>query len=85
MEVTPEGFSRMTRFLTDCADKHSKGNIVFILEGGYNLDGLWISNKEVVEELLDKKKSDYNVLEDTPQVDSIIENVKKEYSAYWDF
>lgn len=85
MKVTPEGFSRMTRFLTDCADKHSKGNIVFILEGGYNLDGLWISNKEVVEELLDKKKSDYSVLEDTPQVDSIIENVKKEYSAYWDF
>ncbi len=85
MKVTPEGFAKQTRFLTDYADKYSNGNIVFILEGGYNLDGLWISNKEVIEELLDKKTSDYRVLEDTPQVISIIENVKKEYSKYWDF
>lgn len=85
MKVTPAGFAKMTRFLTDSADKHSKGNIVFILEGGYNLDGLWISSKEVIEELLDKKKSDYSMIEDTHQVDSIIENVKKEYSAYWNF
>jgi len=85
MKVTPEGFAKMTRFLTDRADKHSKGNIVFILEGGYNLDGLWVSSKEVVEELLDKKTSDYSVREDIPQVNSIIENVKKAYSQYWDF
>lgn len=85
MKVTPEGFAKQTRFLTDLADKYCRGKVVFILEGGYNLDGLWISSKEVVEELLDKKKSDYSVLEDTAQVDSIIENVKKEYSKYWDF
>ena len=85
MKITPEGFAKQTRFLTDAADKHSNGNIVFILEGGYKLDGLWISNKEVLEELLDKKKSDYSVIEDTLEVDSIIENVKKEYSDYWDF
>ena len=85
MKVTPEGFAKQTRFLTDSADRHSNGNIVFILEGGYNLDGLWISNKEVVEELLDKKQSDYNIIKDTAKVDSIIENVQKEYSKYWDF
>lgn len=85
MKITPEGFAKQARFLTDAADKHSNGNIVFILEGGYNLDGLWISNKEVLEELLDKKKSNYSVVGDTSQVDSTIENVKKEYSEYWDF
>ena len=85
MKVTPEGFAKMTRFLTDCADKHSNGNIVFMLEGGYNLDGLWISTKEVIEELLDKKTSNYSIVEDITQADSIIENVKKEYSKYWDF
>lgn len=85
MKVTPEGFAKQARFLTDCADKYSNGNIVFILEGGYNLDGLWICHKEVIEELLDIKHSDYRVIEDTPQVDSIIESVKKEYSEYWKF
>ncbi len=85
MKVTPQGFSKMTRFLTDAADKHCQSNIVFILEGGYNLDGLWVSIKEVVEELMDKKLSDYKLSESNPQIYSIIEDVKKAYTAYWTF
>ncbi|MEQ9618642.1 MAG: histone deacetylase [Deltaproteobacteria bacterium] len=85
MKVTPEGFSKMTRFLTDAADKYSGGKIVFILEGGYNLDGLWISTKEVTEELLDKKHSGYEPSESNSEADLIINKVKKEYSGYWNF
>lgn len=85
MKVTPEGFAQMTRLLTDAAGKHCGGKIVFLLEGGYNLDGLWICTKEVTEELLDKKKSDYSNPNEKTAVDEILENVKKTYSKYWKF
>jgi acetoin utilization deacetylase AcuC-like enzyme len=40
MEVTPAGFSRMTRLLMDLASEHCPGRLVFTLEGGYRLDAL---------------------------------------------
>ncbi|MCK5709191.1 MAG: histone deacetylase, partial [Deltaproteobacteria bacterium] len=85
MKVTPEGFAKLTRLLTDAADKICDGKIVFLLEGGYNLDGLWISTKEVIEELLDKKKTGYKLSTSETKVDSLIDNIKKVYSDYWDF
>jgi acetoin utilization deacetylase AcuC-like enzyme len=85
MKVTPEGFAKMTRFLTDTAQKHCGGKIVFILEGGYNLDGLWISTKEVIEELLDKRRSSYESPEGPTEADLITDRIKKDYSEYWEF
>ena len=85
MKVTPEGFAKMTRFLTDAAEKYSGGKIVFILEGGYNLDGLWISTKEVLEELLDKKRTAYDSPGEPTGADLIIDRVKKDYSPHWKF
>jgi len=85
MKVTPEGFAKLTRLLTDAADKVCDGKIVFLLEGGYNLDGLWISTKEVIEELLDKKRTEYKLSVSETKVDSLIENIKKVYSDYWEF
>jgi acetoin utilization deacetylase AcuC-like enzyme len=40
MEVTPAGFSRMTRLLMDLAAECCPGRLVFTLEGGYRLDAL---------------------------------------------
>jgi len=85
MKVSPEGFAKLTRLLTDEADKICDGKIVFLLEGGYNLDGLWISTKEVIEELLDKKKTEYKLSVSETNVDSLIDNIKKIYSDYWEF
>jgi acetoin utilization deacetylase AcuC-like enzyme len=85
MKVAPEGFAKLTRQLTDQADKVCNGNIIFLLEGGYNLDGLWISTKEMLEELLDKKRSDYDIGDTKTKADDLIENIKKVYSDYWDF
>jgi len=85
MKVSPQGFAKLTRLLTDEADKICDGKIVFLLEGGYNLDGLWISTKEVIEELLDKKKTEYKLSVSETNVDSLIDNIKKIYSDYWEF
>ncbi|MEM7009177.1 MAG: histone deacetylase [Thermodesulfobacteriota bacterium] len=85
MRVTPEGFAKLTRMLTDMADKVCDGKIIFLLEGGYNLDGLWISTKEMLEELLDKKHSDYDIGNVETNADNLIQEVKNAYSAHWKF
>lgn len=85
MKVSPEGFAKLTRQLTDQADKVCNGNIIFLLEGGYNLDGLWISTKEMLEELLDKKHSSYDIGNTETKADKIIESTKKILSEYWKF
>ena len=40
IELSEEGFGRMTRMLIDVADAHCGGRIVSALEGGYNLRAL---------------------------------------------
>lgn len=48
MHVTAEGFGNMGQLLMEAADELCNGKIAFFLEGGYSLDGL----KESVKELL---------------------------------
>jgi acetoin utilization deacetylase AcuC-like enzyme len=40
MKVTPAGFAALTRMVRTIADQHSKGRLISVLEGGYNLPGL---------------------------------------------
>ena len=40
IELSEEGFERMTRLLVDVADRHCGGRVVSALEGGYNLRAL---------------------------------------------
>ncbi|MBI4228286.1 MAG: histone deacetylase [Deltaproteobacteria bacterium] len=85
MNLTPNGFAQLTRFLNEAAEIHSGGNIIFILEGGYNLEGLWLSTKEVIEELIEKKKTSYPETDVKTRADSIIADVKSTHSQFWKF
>src|SRR5262249_53167960 len=38
--LTDEDFAELTTLLLDMADKHARGRLVSVLEGGYNLSGL---------------------------------------------
>ncbi len=40
MKVTAEGYAELTRIVKTIAEKHSRGRLVSVLEGGYGLDGL---------------------------------------------
>lgn len=40
MEVTEKGFAEMTSMVCSAAETYSKGRILSVLEGGYDLDGL---------------------------------------------
>lgn len=57
MNVTPHGFSGLTRMLMDLADECCGGKLVITLEGGYHIEGQKDSVKAVIEELTDIKKT----------------------------
>ena len=53
MEVTAEGFARMTRVVKEIADKCAGGRLVSVLEGGYSLEGLAASVEAHIRALME--------------------------------
>jgi acetoin utilization deacetylase AcuC-like enzyme len=84
MQVTPEGFSRLTRIIMDIAEWHCEGRAAFTLEGGYDVRALSASVlatvKTLMGELNPKPSEDAKV---HPAVPTIIEEVKQIQDAYW--
>ena len=56
MKVTITGFAQMTRILKELAAELCRGRLVFILEGGYNLQVLACSVRAVLDVLLGNPK-----------------------------
>jgi len=82
MEVSAGGFGEMTRLLMDTADELCGGKIAFFLEGGYSLDGLAESVKEVVLRMLGGKETDTAALTEGVGIDSVLEAAKKIHKKY---
>ncbi|MCB1215090.1 MAG: histone deacetylase [Deltaproteobacteria bacterium] len=55
MRVTEEGFAKMTQALQNLAQDFCGGKTLYVLEGGYDLEGLSTSVCRVLEVLLEKK------------------------------
>jgi acetoin utilization deacetylase AcuC-like enzyme len=51
MNVSFKGFAAMTGILQEFADRHCKGRLVFVLEGGYNTEALAHGVRSVLEVL----------------------------------
>ena len=84
MEVSAEGFGEMTHLLMAAADELCGGKIAFFLEGGYSLDGLAESVKEVVLRMLGAKGTNSVALTEGIGIDSVLEaarEIHKEYSG----
>lgn len=76
MEVSADGFGKMAALLVDLAEEACNGKIGFFLEGGYSLDGLARSVKEVMLVLLGEKR-DYREEWGTGiNIDNIINDAK---------
>jgi len=58
MLVTKAGFSFMTSILLKIANLYAGGKILFILEGGYNLQGLKEGSKEILLQISGNRKAD---------------------------
>ena len=88
MEVTPEGFARLTRILMDIADEACQGRLVMTLEGGYHLQGLTWAVKKVLQEMRDDSRADVATppplsekggFREDPLIERLIEQIK----PYW--
>jgi acetoin utilization deacetylase AcuC-like enzyme len=83
-QVTPAGFARMTRLLLQLAQEVCQGRILLTLEGGYHLEGLRLSVKAVLKELLGEsilpeKQPPSSALRDLAVIDRVWAVQKK----YW--
>lgn len=85
MKITEQGFAKLTRFILNETEKHCEGKVGFLLEGGYNIQGLSTIMKVVIEEILDINTSDISEPNDDPVSEMVIEGVKETYSQYWKF
>ncbi|MDT8316515.1 MAG: histone deacetylase [bacterium] len=82
MEVSAGGFGEMTRLLMNRADDLCGGKIAFFLEGGYSLDGLAESVKEVALGMLGEKEASPVVLTEGVGIDSVLEAAKMIHGKY---
>ncbi len=53
MQVTPQGFTRLTQIVKEIADQCCRGRIVSVLEGGYHLEQLGKSAAAHIEALME--------------------------------
>ena len=88
MKVTPEGFAGLTRVLMNIADECCGGKLVFILEGGYHVQGLTDSIKAVLLELrndtIQSKERLAAVIESAnPTIDKVIAMVVDQVKPFW--
>lgn len=88
MKVTPDGFAQMTKIILELANLVCEGKALFILEGGYNLEGLRDSVKKVLLELAGESDlfNDKLILDELiagSNVDSIIKKVKTQHQNIW--
>ncbi len=88
MEVTPEGYARMTQILMEIADATAQGKLVLALEGGYSISGQRDSVKAVLRELLQASPLEKQTLlekekADIPRVERAILQIKNIQKKYW--
>jgi acetoin utilization deacetylase AcuC-like enzyme len=84
MRVTEGGFAEMARILLDISERHCGGKALFVLEGGYDLNGLTGAVKSVIMEMKgvstfahDRKEKPSN------EVIQVVDKVKKTLRPYW--
>ncbi len=88
MQVTPEGFANLAKIVLEFAQETCKGKVVFVLEGGYHLDGLRDSVKEVLKAmrgdvLAGGRDKNIQTGADHRMIDAVIKKVKEAQKPFW--
>ena len=86
MALTDDAFRSMTHALRAVADRHAKGRLIHLLEGGYNLHAL-ASGVRTVLEAMAADEFDLTPFDSLPEPDSHIRSVerslKRTFSPFW--
>ncbi len=88
MNVTTQGFARMTALLMEMAADLCKGRLVLVLEGGYNPQALRDSVEMVLWELtgdsiINKEEMQHVEEAQYQEIAAVIQRVKEVHSRYW--
>jgi acetoin utilization deacetylase AcuC-like enzyme len=88
MQVTPEGFGNLARIVLDSAKETCHGKVVFVLEGGYHLEGLRDSVREVLktlrgDTLTGGRDEKLRKSVDHRMIDPIVKRVKEAQKPFW--
>jgi len=88
MEVTEQGFARMTQILTEIANATAQGKLAITLEGGYDVAGQRRSVKAVLKELARLSSPDKSDLLEkekagTSRTERFILQLKEIQKQYW--
>jgi acetoin utilization deacetylase AcuC-like enzyme len=88
MQVTPQGFANLAKIILEFAEETCKGRVVFALEGGYHLEGLRDSAREVLktmrgEVLAQGRDEEVRKQVDHRLIDPVIKRVKEAQKSYW--
>lgn len=88
MQVTPAGFANLCRVILDFAADTCSGRVIFVLEGGYHLQGLRDATKAVLKtmrgDMLPEGRDEQmrqNI--DHRLIDPIIKKVKDAHKPFW--
>ena len=86
MDVTPKGFGLLTRSIMEMANACCGGKVVLTLEGGYSLQGLKDSVKEVLKEMAGLSRghtTDFMEPVHLQMLESITNRVTDIHRRYW--
>ncbi len=88
MQVTPAGFANLAKIVLEFAKEICQGKVVFVLEGGYHLDGLRDSVKEVLKVmrgdiLIEGRDEKIRKTVDHRMIDLVIKKVKEAQKPFW--
>jgi len=88
MQVTPAGFANLARIILELAQKACQGKVVFLLEGGYHLEGLRDSVREVLktqrgEVLADGRDKNIRKITDKEMIAPVLKRVKEVQKPFW--
>jgi acetoin utilization deacetylase AcuC-like enzyme len=88
MQVTPQGFANLAKIILEIAQKICKGKVIFVLEGGYHLDGLRDSAREVLramrgEILPGGREGEMAKQADPRLIEPILKKVKEAHKSNW--
>jgi acetoin utilization deacetylase AcuC-like enzyme len=86
MQVTPEGFAILNR--DGFHEETCEGKVVFVLEGGYHLDGLRDSVRQVLKKLRGdtpdgRRGEKLRESVDHRMIDPVIKKVKEAQKPFW--
>lgn len=84
MQVTPAGFAVLARKILDIAEEACGGKVVFLLEGGYHLQGLRDSVQEVLRVIADQGvPPEVRGKAGRAQIDPVLKRVKEVHRTFW--